>query len=68
MGTIYAICLLCHSYKLMSAVVARRLMAKLKDHLPETQAVQAGAWLQRQCMCSEVVYQDGTPRGTAGCD
>ena len=37
-GNYRAICLLCHSYKLMSAVVARRLMAKLEDHLPYTQA------------------------------
>ena len=37
-GNYRAICLSCHSYKLMSAVVARRLMTKLKDHLPETQA------------------------------
>ena len=32
------ICLLCHSYKLLSAVVARRLMAVLEDRLPDTQA------------------------------
>ena len=31
-----AICLLCHSYKLLSAVVARRLMAVLEDRLPGT--------------------------------
>ena len=37
-GNYRAICLLCHSYKLMSSVVARRLMAKLEDHLPDTQA------------------------------
>ena len=52
-GNYRAICLLCHSYKLMSAVVARRLMVKLEDHLPDTQAM---------------VYPDGTPRGTTGCD
>ena len=34
-----AICLLCHSYKLMSAIVARRLMTTLEGHLPDTQAV-----------------------------
>ena len=33
-----AICLLCHSYKLLSAVVARRLMTSLEGHLPDTQA------------------------------
>ena len=33
-----AICLLCHSYKLLSAVVARRLMAVLEDRPPDTQA------------------------------
>ena len=33
-----AICLLCHAYKLLSAVVARRLMEVLDGHLPDTQA------------------------------
>ena len=33
-----AICLLCHAYKLMSAIVARRLMTTLEGHLPDTQA------------------------------
>ena len=33
-----AICLLCHSYKLLSAVIARRLMEVLDGHLPDTQA------------------------------
>ena len=33
-----AICLLCHSYKLLSAVMARRLMEVLDGHLPDTQA------------------------------
>ena len=37
-GNYRAICLLCRSYKLISAVVARRLMAKLEDHLPDTLA------------------------------
>ena len=32
------ICLLCHSYKLMYAIVARRLMTTLEGHLPDTQA------------------------------
>ena len=31
-----AICLLCHSYKLMSVIVARRLMTTLDGHLPFT--------------------------------
>ena len=38
MANYRAICLLCHSYKLLSAVVARRLMAVLDDRLPDTQA------------------------------
>ena len=38
MANYHAICLLCHSYKLFSAIVARRLMAVLEDHLPDTQA------------------------------
>ena len=33
-----AICLLCYSYKLLSAVIARRLMEVLDGHLPDTQA------------------------------
>ena len=38
MANYRAICLLCHSYKLLFAVVARRLMAVLEDRLPDTQA------------------------------
>ena len=34
----HAICILCHSYKLLSAVIARRLMNVLAGHLPDTQA------------------------------
>ena len=34
----HAIYLLCHSYKLLSAVIVRRLMEVLDDHLPDTQA------------------------------
>ena len=37
-GNYRAICLLCHSYKLMSAVVARRLMETPEGHHPDTQA------------------------------
>ena len=33
-----AICLLCHSYKLLSAVVAHKLMDVLEGHLPDTHA------------------------------
>ena len=33
-----AICLLCHSYNLLSAVVAHKLMDVLESHLPDTQA------------------------------
>ena len=38
MANYRAICLLCHSYKLLSVVVARRLMAVLDDRLPDTKA------------------------------
>ena len=38
MANYRAICLLCHSYKLLSAVVAHRLMAVLDERLPDTQA------------------------------
>ena len=37
-GNYRAICLLCHAYKLLSVVVARRLMDVLDGHLPDTQA------------------------------
>ena len=37
-GNYRAICLLCQAYKLLSAVVARRLMDVLDGHLPDTQA------------------------------
>ena len=40
-----SLCLLCHSYKLMSAIVARRLMITLEGRLPDT---QAGTSLQGQ--------------------
>ena len=40
-----AVCLLCHSYQLLSAVVAHKLMDVLEGHLPDT---QADSWLQRQ--------------------
>ena len=38
MANYRAICLLCHSYKLLPAVVAHRLMAVLDDRLPDTKA------------------------------
>ena len=38
MANYRAICLLCYSYKLLSAVVARRLMTVLEDRLPDAQA------------------------------
>ena len=38
MANYRAICLLCHSYKLLSAIVARRLMAVLDERPPDTQA------------------------------
>ena len=37
-GNYRAICLLCHAYKLMSAVIARRLHAQLAAIFPESQA------------------------------
>ena len=37
-GNYLDICMLCHSYKLMSAIVARRLMETREGHLPDTQA------------------------------
>ena len=37
-GNYPAVCLLCHSYKLLSAEVARRLMTSLEEHLLDTQA------------------------------
>ena len=41
-----AICLLCHSYTLMSTIVARRLMTTLEGLLPDS---QAGFWPARGC-------------------
>ena len=38
MANYRAVCLLCHSYTLLLAVVARRLMAVLDERLPDTQA------------------------------
>ena len=56
-----AICLLCHSYKLLSAVVAHRLMDVLESHLPDTQAsFRPGSWLQRQCARTQVVHKHDT--------
>ena len=37
-GNYRAICLLCHSYKLLSAIIARRLHAQLEPVLPDSQA------------------------------
>ena len=37
-GNYRAICLLCHAYKLLSAVIARRLHLQLADILPDSQA------------------------------
>ena len=51
-GNYRAICLLRHSYKLMSAVVARRLMVKLEEHLPDTQAGFRPARGCRDNVCS----------------
>ena len=39
MANYRATCLLCHSYKLIFVVVARRLMAVLDDRLPDNQMV-----------------------------
>ena len=46
-GNYRAICLLCHSYKRMSAVVARRLLTTLEDHHPD---IQAGSKPARGCI------------------
>ena len=37
-GNYRAICLLCHSYKLLSAIIARRLHVQLESVLPDSQA------------------------------
>ena len=37
-GNYRAICLLCHAYKILSAVLARRLHLQLADILPDSQA------------------------------
>ena len=37
-GNYRAICLLCHAYKLLSAVIARRLHVELESKLPDSQA------------------------------
>ena len=59
-----AICLLCHSYKLLSAVVARRLMAVLEDRLPDT---QAGFRPARGCVWPQMVHQHGPPGRQTSC-
>ena len=52
MANYRAICLLCHLYKLLSAVVARRLMAVLEDRLPDTQAGSRPARGCRNNVCA----------------
>ena len=52
MANYRAICLLCHSYKLLSAVVARRLMAVLEDRLPDTRAGFRPARACRDNVCA----------------
>ena len=52
MANYRAICLLCHSYKLLSAFVARRLMAVLDERLPDTQAGFRSAGGCRDNVCA----------------
>ena len=52
MANYRAICLLCHSYKLPSAVVPRRLMTVLEDRLPDTQAGFRPARVCRDNVCA----------------
>ena len=52
MANYRAICLLCHSYKLLSAVMARRLMVVLEDRLPDTQAGFRPARACRDNVCA----------------
>ena len=69
MANYRAICLLCHSYKLLSAVVARRLMAVLEDRLPDTQAGFRPARGCRDNVCAlrwMAVLEDRLPDTQAG--
>ena len=64
MANYRAICLLCHSYKLLSVVVARRLMAVLDDRQPDTQAGFRPARGCRDNVCAlgwfiDMVLQEG---------
>ena len=59
-----AICLLCHSYKLMSAIVAWRLMTKLEGHIPDTQAGFRPARCCRDNVCAlrwfiQMIFREG---------
>ena len=64
-----AICLLCHSYKLISAIVARRLVTTLGDHLSHT---HAGFGPTRGCMdnvCAlrwfmQMILREGSQAGS----
>ena len=60
-GNYRAICLLCHSYKLLSAVVARRLMTYLEGHIVDTQA----GFRPRQRARPEIVHQHDHARRQA---
>ena len=57
------ICLPCHSFKLLSAVVARRLMAVLDDRRPDT---QAGFRPARGCRDNIHVLSDGSSTWSSG--
>ena len=59
-----AICLLCHYYMLMSAIMARRLMTTLEGHLPDTQAEFRPARGCRDNVCAlnwfiQMILQEG---------
>ena len=61
------ICLLCYSYKLMSAIVARRLMTTLEGHLPDAQAGLRPARGCRDNVCAlkwfiEMILREGAYR------
>ena len=63
-GNYRAICLLCHSYKLMSAIVARRLITTLEGHLLDTQAGFRPARCCRDNVCAlkwfiEMILREG---------
>ena len=73
MANYRAICLLCHSYKLLSAVVARRLMVVLDERLPDASPtghpiwIPAGSGMQGQRVCPQIVHRHGPPGRKTSC-